>query len=130
LSPGDDAPASFDLDAAWLRRFQSDVQANLRAFALLLQEALPDLVTLEERRGLFERKGTIVGLSVLLGDHRYALHCDRGRLQASIGLIVRGVTLNTKSVEPAEWFRGLAEETRKSSEQARSLSRSLSGFMG
>ena len=130
MSAADDAPTNFDVDAAWLRRFQSDAQSNLRAFALMLQQALPDCVSLEERRGLFDRKGTIVGVSVLLGDHRYALHCDKGRLQASIGLTVRGVTLNTKSVDPADWFRQLGQETRKSSEQARSLSQSLSSFMG
>jgi hypothetical protein len=130
VSPEGGAPANFDLEAAWLRRFQSDALANLRAFALTLREAMPDLVTIEERRGLFERKGTIIGVSVVLGDHRYDLQWDKGRLQAHIAMIVRGITLNTKTVEPGEWFRRLSEETHKASEHARSLSQSLNSFMG
>lgn len=123
-------PENFDIDAAWLRRFQSDVQSNLRAFALTLSEAMPDLVSIEERRGLFDRKGTIVGVSVALGDHQYRLRCDKGRLEAQIAMIVRGITLNTKIVEPGEWFRRLSEETHKASENARLLSASLNSFMG
>jgi hypothetical protein len=130
VSPEGGAPANFDLEAAWLRRFQSDALANLRAFALTLREAMPDLVTIEERRGLFERKGTITAVSVVLGDHRYDLQWDKGRLQAHIAMIVRGITLNTKTVEPGEWFRRLSEETHKASEHARSLSQSLNSFMG
>jgi hypothetical protein len=123
-------PVNFDLEAAWLRRFQSDAESNLRAFALALREALPDRVTIEEQRGLFARSGTITGVCIALGDHQYALRVARGRLETSIAMIVRGITLNTKRLEPAEWFRRLAQETREASEQARSLSQSLNSFMG
>ena len=44
---------NFELQAAWLRRFNSDAASNLRAFALFLREAMPDLVTIQESRGLF-----------------------------------------------------------------------------
>jgi hypothetical protein len=44
-------------------------------------------------------------------------------------MVVRGIALNTKTVDPAEWFGRLSEETRKASEHAESLSRSLSDFM-
>jgi hypothetical protein len=121
---------SFDLEAAWLRRFQADAQSNLRAFALSLREAMPEQVTIEEHRGLFERNGTITGVSIELGDHQYVLRVAKGRLQASIAMIVRGITLNTKTLDAAEWFKRLAEETRKASEQAKSLSQSINRFMG
>ncbi len=121
---------SFDLEAAWLRRFQSDAQSNLRAFALALREAMPEQVTIEEHRGLFERNGTITGVSIELGDHQYVLRVAKGRLQASIAMIVRGITLNTKMLDAAEWFKRLAEETHKASEQAKTLSQSINRFMG
>lgn len=124
------AAGNFDLEAAWLRRFQSDSQSNLRAFALALREAMPAQVTIEEHRGLFERHGTITGVSISLGDHEYVLRTAKGRLQASIAMIVRGITLNTKMLEPAEWFKRLAEETHKASEEAKSLSQSLNLFLG
>jgi hypothetical protein len=58
------------------------------------------------------------------------LRMAKGRLQASIAMIVRGITLNTKMLDPAEWFKRLADETHKASEQAKSLSQSLNRFMG
>lgn len=124
------AAGNFDIEAAWLRRFQSDAESNLRAFALALREAMPDLVTIEEHKGLFERHGRITGVQIALGEHQYVLQFANRRLQASIAMVVRGITLSTKVVDPAEWFRRLAEETHRASEHAKSLSESISRFMG
>jgi hypothetical protein len=123
------AEIDFDLQAAWLRRFKSDAESNLRAFALRLREALPDLVTIQETKGLFSRNAKTIGVTVELGENRYILQIVNGRLQASIAMVVRGVTLNTKSIDPADWFVRLAEETKKASEHAKSLSQSIANFM-
>ena len=128
--PGTFDPASFDKEAAWLRRFTADGQASLRAFALRLREAMPDRVTVEQKSSLFGRSTTITGVAIELGDHRYILTLDGARIRASIALRVRGITLQTRDVEPAEWFERLAGETRHASEHAGALARSLSGFMG
>jgi len=125
----DPQPIDFDLQAAWLRRFQADAEGNLRAFALRLHEAMPDRVVIQENKGLFARTGKITGLTVELGDSRYALQLAGGRLQASVSMVVRGITLNTKSVDPAIWFAQLEQETQKASEHARRLSQSISSFM-
>ncbi len=119
----------FDTQAAWLRRFTSDSESNLRAFALRLREAMPDLVTVYESKGLFQRSGKITGVQVELGDNRYKLELDGSRLKASVALVVRGIALNTRVVDPADWFGRLVEETKKASDHARSLSQSLAGFM-
>lgn len=124
------AAGNFDIEAAWLRRFQSDAESNLKAFALALREAMPDLVTIEEHKGLFDRHGRITGVRIALGEHQYVLQFTNRRLQASIAMVVRGITLNTKVVDPAEWFRRLAEETHQASEHAKSLSESITRFMG
>jgi hypothetical protein len=123
------APANFDIQAAWLRRFNTEAESNLRAFALLLREAMPQLVTIQESRGLFSRIAKTEGVTVELGEQRYILQVVKGRLQAQIAMVVRGVTLNTKNVAPAEWFVRLREETQKASEYARGLSESLDRFM-
>jgi hypothetical protein len=120
---------NFDMQAAWLRRFTGDAESNLRAFALRLKEAMPELVTVQESRGFFSSSGKITGVCVELGEHRYGLEIHNGRLKATIAMVVRGIVLNTKSVDPAEWFARLSEETRKISEHAQALSRSLSAFM-
>jgi hypothetical protein len=119
---------NFDMQAAWLRRFKADAESNLTAFALRLKEAMPELVTVHESHGLFSGTKT-TGVSVELGENRYSLEIDRGRLKATIAMVVRGIALSTKSVDPAEWFAKLAEETRKATAHAQALSRSLSNFM-
>ena len=68
------AAGNFDIEAAWLQAgFQSDAESNLRAFALALREAMPELVTIEEHKGLFERHGRITGVQIALGEHQYIL---------------------------------------------------------
>jgi hypothetical protein len=119
----------FDMQAAWLRRFKSDAESNLTAFALRLKEALPELVTIHEARGLFSRSAKTKGVSVELGEKRYNLEIDGGRLKASVAMVVHGIVLNTKNVDPADWFARLAEETKKASEHAQALSASLNDFM-
>jgi hypothetical protein len=119
----------FDMQAAWLRRFKSDAESNLGAFALRLKEALPELVTIHQSRGLFSRNAKTKGVSVELGEKRYHLEIDGGRLKASIAMVVHGIVLNTKNVDPADWFARLAEETKSASEHARALSGSLGAFM-
>lgn len=119
----------FDMQAAWLRRFSADAQSNLGAFALRLKEAMPELVSVQEKKSFFAKTGTITGVTIELGENRYRLELAGGRLQASIGMVVRGITLNTKTMDPAQWFARLAEETKKASTQAQSLSASLQQFM-
>ena len=123
------ADIDFDVQAAWWRRFQSDTESNLRAFALRLKEAMPELVTIQESKGLFSRNAKTTGVTVDLGENRYILHIVNGRLQASIAMVVRGITLSTKSIDPADWFGRLAAETKKASDHAKSLSQSLAKFM-
>ena len=119
----------FDVQAAWLRRFKADAESNLTAFALRLKEAMPELVTVQESRGFFSSASKTTGVTVELGENRYILQIDGGRLKAKIAMVVRGITLNTKNVDPSEWFARLAEETKTASEHAQALSRSLADFM-
>jgi hypothetical protein len=119
----------FDMQAAWLRRFKADAESNLRAFALRLKEAMPELVTIHEARGFFSSAVKTTGVTIDLGENRYSLGIDRGRLKATIAMEVRGITLNTKNVDPSEWFIRLADETRKASDHAQALSQSLADFM-
>ena len=120
---------NFDLQTAWLRRFTSDAESNLKGFALRLKEALPDHVTLLEKKPFLFGEPKFTGVSVEMGEHRYLMEIVNGRLQANVAMIVRGITLNTKRLDPAEWFVQLTAEAQKSTEYAKSLSESLSAFM-
>lgn len=119
----------FDVQAAWLRRFHADVEGSMKAFALRLKEALPQFVTVHESRGFFSRSARVTGVSVELGSHRFTLELADGRLRATVRMIVRGITLNTKEIDPADWFARLSQETKETTAQARALSQSLQSFM-
>lgn len=119
----------FDMQAAWLRRFSADAESNLKAFALRLKEAMPELVAVHSSKGLFSSAHKVTGVSVELGDNRYNLEISGGSLKATIAMVVRGITLHTKTIEPGAWFGQLAAETKKMTEHAQALSRSLNDFM-
>jgi len=121
--------SDFDMQAAWLRRFHADAESNLKAFALRLKEAMPEQVTIRESKGFFSRNARVTGVSVDLGDNRYTLELANGRLKASIAMVVRGITLNTKDVDPADWFSRLSRQTRETTAHAKALSQSLASFM-
>lgn len=118
----------FDMQAAWMRRFQADAESNLQAFTLRLKEALSEHVTVHESKPLLWGTPKIIGVSIVLGEYKYTLELNRGRLNSSIAMVVRGITLNTKQTDPAEWFAKLAEETQKATDQAKRLSESLASF--
>ena len=117
------------MQAAWLRRFHADAESNLKAFARRLKEAMPALVTIRESKGFLSRTARITGVSVDLGNNRYTLELSNGRLKATVAMVVRGITLNTKTLDPADWFARLSAETQKASAHAQSLSASLQQFM-
>lgn len=119
----------FDMQAAWLRRFNVDAESNLKAFASRLKEAMPDLVTVHEQRGFFGKSGKITGVSIELGENRYRIEFERGRLKTTVAMVVRGILLSTQEMAPAEWFARLYQEAHSMSKQAQSLSHSLAKFM-
>ena len=121
--------SDFDLQAAWLRRFHADVEGNMRAFALRLKEALPQFVTIHESKGFLSRHARVTGVSIDLRTNRFSLEVTDGRLRATVRMIVRGITLNTKEIDPADWFARLSQETKETTAQARALSASLQSFM-
>jgi hypothetical protein len=121
--------SDFDMQTAWLRRFKADAESNVKAFALRLKEALPEHVSVLESRPFLFGSPKTTGVSVAIGEHNYTLEVANGRLKATVAMIVRGITLSTKSIDPAEWFAQLAAETQKTTEHAKSLSQSLSAFM-
>lgn len=119
----------FDMQAAWLRRFTSDAESNLNAFALRLKEAMPDLVTVHKQHGFFGKSGKITGVSIELGENRYHIRVEDGQIMTTVSMVVRGIVLHTNEMAPGEWFSRLYQEAHALSEHAQHLSRSLAQFM-
>jgi hypothetical protein len=112
----------FDLVAASLRADTVDMRAFAEALAVKLEQALPGLVEVERKGGLFSRDKAVRSISATFGEQCYRLDVDGGRVEASRRRSVRGIVLNTDRLGLDEWIDGLSRElttAASTSEQSR-----------
>ena len=79
-------PIDYDIQAAWLRRLTSDIESNLGAFALRLKEAMPERVTLLQKKSFFAAP-KLTGVCVEIGERKYTLENDGRRLKATVAMV-------------------------------------------
>ena len=120
--------ASFDLLAASLRADTQDLRSFVEALAAKLTGAFPDRVRVD-RGGLLGNK-RVKAVSVELGDERYELEHDDGRVACRRSSVVRGITLKSKELELDAWIDELShqlfEEAGRSERDRAALERLLS----
>ncbi len=123
-------PDQFDLDAAVLRRSETELKAFMEALAVRLDGALPGRVTVDRRRdGLFSKTSHVARL-VLRGDRAvFELVCDRGRLDATRAKLVRGVVISSQAIAPQDWLAEVKGEVQALAERAGSASDLLHDFL-
>jgi hypothetical protein len=123
-------PDQFDLDAAVLRRSESDLRAFMEALAVRLEGALPGRVTVERRRdGLFSKTSHVARL-VVRGDKAvYELGCGAGRLDPKRAKLVRGVVISSSGVSPKEWLTEVRAEVQALAERAGAASDLFHDFL-
>jgi hypothetical protein len=113
---GDDGGApAIEAVAAGLRRDGADLSLYGGFLINTLTEALPeDLLRIERKRSASDRlrgrDGEIVGVSVDLGDHRFALtRAGVGaRPQTTVAHVSGGITMSTSPVALDDWAGQLA----------------------
>ena len=104
-------PDPFDLDAAGIRRAQTDLRAFMEALAVRLQGALPERATVERRRdGLLARSSHVHEIVVRGDGGEYRLRFDKGQLTASRAKTVRGVVISTSELTVPEWMADVRAE--------------------
>jgi hypothetical protein len=110
---------AFDLDAAVLRRSETDLRAFMAALAVRLEGALPQRVSVSRRRvGLFSGETFVAGL-VLMGESaRYDINIDRGGVRSQKAKLVRGVVISSHDLPLAEWLGELKAEVARLAGQA------------
>jgi hypothetical protein len=113
----------FELLASSLRAETGDLKAFTEALATKLEGALPAQTRVERKGGgLFSKEKRVHHISVDMGDYRYELTADSGRLEPTRCKAVRGIVLKTERLPLDEWIddlsRALTEEAQRS-EQAR-----------
>lgn len=121
---------TFDLLAGMLRADSSDNATFLEVLAAKLEAALPGRTQLRRAGGLFSRSHPIAELSVDLAEERFTVRAPApGRLEASLGRVVRGVTLRSEPVELPAWIdalsRALVAEAGRSEAAREALERLL-----
>ncbi|MDX6645591.1 MAG: hypothetical protein QOK40_1318 [Miltoncostaeaceae bacterium] len=113
---------SFDLLAASLRADAGDLGAQVEALAVKLEGALPGQCQVERAGGLLARRKRVRRIVVDLGDERFQLDLDDGRIAPRRARIVRGIVLKTEELGLDGWIDALSAELAEqaqSSERAR-----------
>lgn len=124
-----EAARDFDLLAASLRADANDLRVFLEVLAAKLEASFPERTSVE-RGGLFGKK-RVRGLSVELGDCRYELEHDDGRIQVRRSTVVRGISLHSDELELDAWIddlsQRLVEEAGRSERGRAAIERLLEG---
>jgi hypothetical protein len=101
----------FEILASSLRADLTDTKAFLGALAEKLGGALPTLVHVERKGGLFAKEKPVNRVSIELGEHRYAIENARhGGLTASRAKVVRGIALKTDELPVDAWIEDLSRD--------------------
>lgn len=114
--------SGFELLAASLHADAGDIKAFTEALASKFEGALPAQTQVERKGGMLSREKRVGRVTVDLGDQRYQLDVDRGRLTPRICRVVRGIVLKTEEVPLERWIDNLSQrlgEEAEHSEQAR-----------
>jgi hypothetical protein len=120
---------SFDMVAAGLRADATDLNAFVEALAVKLEGALPGRVTIARQGGLFSRSKGVREISVDMGDSRYSLVSNGGRIETTRRNEVRGIAIKSEPLELDEWIAALSGEleaaARESADGRQALERLL-----
>jgi hypothetical protein len=130
-------PGTVDLVASALtsRADFSDVAMFIRVFTTSFAQALPEnMVDTEYSRTMGDRlagrSGTPVALRIAFPERRLELRATRGWPDAEIQQVVRGVVLNRRQVDVAEWIRTLAAELTDLAERNSAARAALAALLG
>src|SRR5436190_4979632 len=120
---------SFDMVAAGLRAGATDLNAFVEALAVKLAGALPGRLAIARRRVLFSRSRAVREISIDMGDVRYTLVSDGGRIETARRTEVRGIAIKSERLELDEWIAALSRQleaaARESAEGRQALERLL-----
>jgi hypothetical protein len=120
----------FDLDAAGVRRAQTDLRAFTEALAVRLQGALPDRVSVERKRdGLLSRTSHVHEIVVRADAGEYRLRFAGGQLTATRAKTVRGVVISTSELAMPQWLAEVRAEVATLAETMGSASDVLHDFL-
>jgi hypothetical protein len=118
----------FDLVAASLRADSRDLEAFVEALATKLTASFPSRVEVD-RPWSARAPRPVRRIELTLGEERFELEHDAGRVSCRVGALVRGIALRNELVELDEWIdrlsRSLVAEAGTSERGREALGRLL-----
>lgn len=120
----------FDLDAAWIRRAESDLAAFMEALAARLEGALPGRVKVERRRDGLLSKTSHVQRITLQGDKAiYEIVREKLGVSTTRTKAVRGVSISSTALPTPEWLAEVRAEVRRLADQIGGAAEGLRDFL-
>ena len=123
-------PDQFDLDAAVLRRSETDLRAFMEALAVRLDGALPGRVSVERRRdGILSKTSHVTRITLRTDRAVYDLEHGKSGLKSTRAKLVRGVVISSSAVTARDWLTDVRAEVQALAEAAGSAGDVLHGFL-
>ena len=120
----------FDLDAAILRKSESDLRTFMSALAARLEQALPGRVTVDRKRdGLFSASTHVVKIEVATDAAAYTISLDRSGVRTGRAKVVRGVTISSALIPATEWMQDVKAAVKHLSGAAGDASDVIGDFL-
>jgi hypothetical protein len=125
------AAVDIDLLSASLRADLSDLNAFVESLAIKLEDAIPQLVRVERRRGGLLGPKLVRRIAVDAGEQRLELESRSGVVETSCSRMSGGIVLKRESIATGAWLgllgEALSSEARRSETTRRALERLLTG---
>ncbi len=128
------APApdpDLDLVAAGLRADGLELRISVEVLAAKLEQALPGATRVQRRGGGLLGRGDkqVSRVLVALGDWRYELAVDGGRLQGSRVREVGGIAIKRESLDAQAWVTALTDGLRAEAQRSAQAREALSQLL-
>ena len=121
---------SFDLDAAILRKSETDLRAFMSALAARLETALPGRVHIDRKRdGLFSSTTHVVKIEITTDNAAYTVTLDGSGVRTTRAKVVRGVTISSSAIPAATWMSDIRAAVAQLSGDAGDASDALGNFL-
>lgn len=103
----------------------------MEALATKLEGALPQQTTVQRKsEGMFSRTKRVHQISVDMGDQRYELIADGGRVVPTRCKAVRGIVLKTEQLPLDEWIDDLSRQLAQAAQQSEQARLALERLLG
>ena len=112
--------------AASLRTSSKDLGTFVRVLAEKLEVALPAQVRVDRRRvRMLSGEREVKGIECDLGERRYALFVDNGRVESTRSTVIRGVVLKSERLRLDDWIDALAADLAVEAQASEQASRAV-----